>query len=526
MLRTVPSCSTLQPGRRARVWLGLLVLALLALRGWPLVSRPPIAEPLPARTVIMSDTPTAIDSELAPLLHAHPGQTGALVLGDGIDAFAARATTARMAGRSLDLQYFIWHNDLTGRLLANEVHQAAERGVHVRILLDDMNAYGLDPHLLAMDAHPRIELRLYNPIRSRGGIGRILELLRRPLRINHRMHNKAWIADGQVAIVGGRNLGDHYFSAGQSVNFRDLDLLLVGPAVAQASTVFQQYWDSAAAIPMSRLGHGEPVALRHVLARVRRDANRPSARRYLDHTVASASVRRGALSALPLHWSANIQVVADPPLKWQPGSRGDWLVGRLTPIIDSARQQALVISPYFIPGEDGTARLAALTRRGVRVGVVTNSLAATDVHAVHSGYVRYRTRLLHQGVHLYELRAHALATPALLAAGASLHTKAFVIDGQRGFVGSFNVDPRSKNLNTEMGVLFDDAALAQRVREEYQRLSTPALSYQLQLDAAGRVQWVDTSAQGSTVLRREPHASAGARALVRLLGWLPIEPHL
>ena len=517
--------------RRVTAWLVGGALALfVALAGVVLLT----SGPAPSRigpsefAMPLQSTQTEIDRDVSPLLASHPGMTGAVFLADGIDAFAARAISARRAGRSLDLQYFIWHNDLTGRLLASEVLDAAERGVRVRILLDDMNAYGLDPHLLAMDAHPNIALRVYNPFHNREGVARALELLRRLVRINHRMHNKAWIADGRIAIVGGRNIGDRYFEAGAQTNFRDLDLLMFGPAATQASGLFDLYWNSDAAVPIASLGKRTPEALRAVLARVRDDARGRDARKYLDRVAASQLIRDYYQDAIAPHWTSRIEVVADPPLKWGGGDRSQWLVARLAPMISAAHSKALVISPYFIPGEDGTARLAELTRRGVQVGVVTNSLAATDVHAVHSGYAKYRPRLLEHGVRLYELRPYAMTAGRSRARreGASLHTKAFLLDDMRGFVGSFNVDPRSKDLNTEMGVLFDDAVLAAQLRTEYLRLTAPSLSYVPYRTGNGQLRWLDATTTPPVVMTHEPDVGPWPRALVRLVGWLPVEPHL
>ena len=476
----------------------------------------------------MQPAQTEIDRDLSPLLAANPGKTGAIFLPDGVDAFAARAISAQKAGRSLDLQYFIWHNDLAGRLLASEAYDAAERGVRVRILLDDLNSGGLDPHLLAMDSHPNIELRLYNPFRNRESAGRAFELLRRLVSMTHRMHNKAWIADGRMAVVGGRNIGEQYFSAGSEANFRDLDLLLLGPAVQQASAIFDSYWNSSAAVPIATLGTRDPEALRTLLADISRDARGEGAQRYLARVADSQLMRDYYQRALHPHWTAGIQVVADPPVKRSGDNRAEWLVERLTTVISNARSEVLVISPYFVPGEDGTARLAALTARGAHVGVVTNSLAANDVYAVHSGYARYRGRLLGQGVDLYELRENAKvqSEPIFFGKRASLHTKAFVLDGARGFVGSFNVDPRSKNLNTEMGVLFDDPIMASQLRDEYLRLTDPTLSYWVYRNKQGQLRWLDRTQQPHAALEHEPDASRSRRALVRVSGWLPIESQL
>lgn len=517
--------------RRKFRWTLWGLLSLIALAGSSLLIADhltPQATGAPSHALALQPTQTEIDRELAPLLAAHPGQTGVLLVADGLDAFAMRALTARKAGRSLDLQYYLWHDDMTGHLLAREVHAAAQRGVRVRLLLDDLNAEGIDPQLMALDAHPNIELRLYNPFRNRQGPARMLEMVHRVFSLNSRMHNKAWIADGRVAVLGGRNIGEAYFSADAEVNFHDLDLLLFGPAVQQASGVFDAYWNSAAAIPMSALSRKKPEMLRRMLARTDLEALQPGARSYLDRVARAQAVRDYYKRTLRPRWSAGIWVVADPPLKGRDDDHRGWLVHRLAETLGTARRKAFLVSPYFVPGEAGTAALAVLTGKGVEVGVVTNSLAATDVAVVHSGYARYRETLLEHGVHLYEIKARGPDAPAaaLGSSSASLHTKAFTVDDARGFVGSFNMDPRSIVLNTEMGVLFEDPAIAIDVRNEYLRLADPAMSYWVYRDASGNLRWLDRTRTPPTVLRQEPDASAWQRGLVRVLGWLPIESQL
>ena len=456
------------------------------------------------------------------------GKTGALLLPDGLDAYAARAMTAQKAGRSLDLQYYIWNDDLTGHLLAREAHAAAERGVRVRILLDDMNAAGLDPQWMALDVHPNIELRLYNPFRNRSGIERGLELVQRVFSVNHRMHNKAWIADGRVAIIGGRNIGEEYFAADGEVNFRDLDVLLFGPAVAEASAIFDQFWNSSAVVPMAALHEPSGEDLRDALADFDDEALVANARPYLERVAESRSVRDYLRQQLRPVWTDRLQVVSDPPDKRDGDSRDEWLVVDLLDMLRGARAKALLVSPYFVPGDVGTRGLSGLAQAGVEVGVITNSLAANDVPAVHSGYAGYRPLLLDNGVHLYEikLRGRPESAGPMGSSGASLHTKAFVVDDARGFVGSFNLDPRSAALNTEMGVVFDDPALAAGVRDEYLRLSAPESSYWVFLGGNGDVRWLDRAVQPPRVLETEPDAGLFRRALARVLAWLPIESQL
>lgn len=518
--------------KRIAAW-GLFTLALMLLSGWLLADHfTPRAVGAPSRTLPLQAAQTALDREIVPLLAKHAGKTGAILVPDGLDAFAARAISARQAGRSLDLQYYIWHDDLTGHLLGREAWLAAERGVRVRILVDDMNAAGKDVGLLALDAHRNIEVRLYNPFRNRDSVWRMLELVQRIFSVNHRMHNKAWIADGRVAVLGGRNIGEEYFDAASSTNFRDLDVVLFGPAVRQASTIFDDYWNSAAVVPIAALSRRSPRDLGAAVLRVRAEAAGPAARRYLQRVDGSDSVRGYFARQLAPHWSARISVIADPPLKWrQDGARGRWLVDTLEDSVRATRRKALLISPYFVPGDAATQELVGLVRqRQAYVGVITNSLAANDVVAVHAGYRNYRDALLDGGVHLHEIRsqrpAGAGAGTRWGSSGASLHTKAFVIDDRHGFIGSFNLDPRSATLNTEMGVLFDDAGIAAALRDEYLRLSAPEISYLVFRDQAGQLRWLDRSGARPRLHDHEPDSTRLQRLGARVLGWLPIESQL
>lgn len=506
----------------------ILGVVLLVFSGWLLADHlMPQATGAPAHALPVQEAQTALDRELAPLVARHPGQTGVLVVSDGIDAFAARAIAARQAGRSLDLQYYIWDGDLTGRLLAREAWNAAERGVRVRMLLDDINAQGKDNALLALDAHPNIELRLFNPVRNRTGPLRLLEMLQRSLSLNHRMHNKAWIADGRVAVVGGRNIGDQYFDNHAQQNFRDMDALLFGPVVAQASAIFDEFWNSAAAIPIASLHRADDDARDALLDLAQADQASTQAQAYLRRVTTAPSVARYLAQTLSPHWTADVALHSDPPLKWERGDRADWIVHRITAQLRQTRRQALIVSPYFVPGESMTRQLAQKRRQGAYIGIVTNSLASNDVTAVHSGYSRYRPRLLQAGIDLYELRVKAHRPSAMFGrSNASLHTKAYVVDSEQGFIGSFNLDPRSANLNTEMGLLFCHRGIAADVQREYLRLIDPQLSDWVFVDARGDVRWLDRSVAPARIVAVEPNTTLPLRLKARLLGVLPMESQL
>jgi len=506
--------------------LALSLIALLVLSGLLLADHlTPQARGEASHVLPLQPAQTRIDREMSRLQAAHPGQSGVAFLSDGLDAFAARSVITERAGRSLDLQYYIWHDDLIGHLMARALHDAAERGVRVRILLDDMNAQDKDALMMALDEHPNIEIRLYNPFRNREGIWRVVEMVQRVFSVNHRMHNKSWIADGRVAIIGGRNIGEEYFSARPDVNFRDLDLLVAGPAVDEANRIFDDYWNNDAAVPIAALAFHTEAELRLLLRESENEARRKAAVPYLREVAASR--QRAQASKAELHWSSQVQVLSDPPQKHRRDDQSDWLVSAFGRMFEATRHKALLISPYFVPGDEGLAGLQALRSRGVQVGVVTNSLAANDVIAVHGGYMTYRVPLLQAGVQLHELKAHGQATGSGLfgSSGASLHTKALVLDDRLGFVGSFNLDPRSAYLNTEMGVVFDDPLLARQLTKEYLRLASPQQSWWLALDGDGKLRWLQRDGEPHWILR-EPDSGLQQRVSARVISWLPLESQL
>lgn len=417
--------------------------------------------------------------------------------------------------------YYLWHDDHTGRLLLQEVFRAAERGVQVRILLDDVNSRKNDSAYLALNKHPNIELKLFNPSGIRSGrIMRGVEVLLRLFALTRRMHNKAWIADDNIAIVGGRNVGDAYFDAAET-NFRDLDLLLLGPAVQQTSQIFDAFWACEEAKPIDALGSAAEQGNDNLFEGIDPETE------YLNGMGDRGSIAEFIAASNDVHWVERVRVISDPPEKVRGWRRRSWLMKELRPIIQSARECLEIVSPYFIPGKRGSAILLDLIGKGVGVSVLTNSLAATDVAAVHGAYANYRKRLLRNGVKLFELQPFS-RQPAISvfgSKGASLHTKAFTVDEKTGFVGSFNFDPRSVSLNSEMGVLFEDEKLVAGLRDRFQTEIAPEASYRLELKN-NVLHWHGCDEGKLQDYTHEPEAGISRRVLAALVRHLPIESQL
>lgn len=470
---------------------------------------------------------TELDKIIEPLWQENPGKNGLVLLQDNLDAFAIRAVTAKEAGRSLDVQYYIWHDDLTGHLLDLELLRAADRGVRVRMLLDDMNVHGKDSTLAALDMHPNIEIRLFNPTLARAsGFSRGVEMLLRIFSVNRRMHNKAWIADGRVAIVGGRNIGDEYFNASSNTNFFDIDLMISGSAVSEASAIFDDFWNSEAVVPLSALATPPEQAINNLRKFMEQRLSSFDAQPYIEKLHSSSNIKAIYGGFRPVYWSSEVHVYSDPAGKAFGKERFRWLLHDLMSIWKDADKSLELISPYFVPGQDGLEIFQYLRDKGSSVKILTNSLAATDVMLSHSGYVPYRKPLLEAGIQLYELKPFGEPDKSLLgSSGASLHTKAFLVNGTTAFVGSFNFDPRSVRLNTEMGVVFEEPSIVAELEEEFKRRTQDGYSYDVVLKD-GEIEWRDNATSPPTIWEHDPHTGWWQRTITKVMSWLPIESQL
>lgn len=463
---------------------------------------------------------------LAPLesqFAANPGQSGFRLLAVNTDAFLARVALARSARHSLDIQYYIVHDGLTTRLLLAQVLEAAERGVRVRLLIDDTASDASEHHLATLATHPNIEIRLFNPLhlgRLPGGwrnVGRLFNLSQQ----HRRMHNKLWLADSAVAIVGGRNLGDEYFDAQPERYFSDLDVLTIGSVSEQLAQSFDQYWNHYLSKPVNSVRRW-PEPRKADLDRLRHDLTS-----FLDDPQIQASpfvqmqTDTNLRPTLKL-WSeqliwANAQALWDSPSKVLSRNEPDpqlLMATQLMPYFQQAENELILVSAYFVPSQTGVDYLTRRADSGIDIRLLTNSLEATDVPAVHGGYAPYRRELLEHGIRIFELRPdpehHNFPPPWNPAGGssnASLHSKAVVFDRQQTFIGSFNLDPRSVLWNTEVGVVVDSCELAEQVRALAIQGMQPGISYEVRLAPSGKgsgLVWVDERDGRYFVQKYEP----------------------
>nr|WP_209835150.1 phospholipase D family protein [Ruegeria sp. HKCCE3926] len=456
-------------------------------------------------------------------LDRNPGLDGVRPLGNGRAAFAARAILAREATSSIDAQYYIWQDDVTGLMLLDELRAAAERGVRVRLLVDDNGISGLDSLLAELDALPSASVRIFNPFTLRNP--KLLSYVFDFSRLNRRMHNKSMTVDGVATIVGGRNIGDIYFDYGTGTHYLDVDAIAIGPIVEEVSQSFDAYWNSASSYDADLFL--EPPLKQSLQAMA--DAARQTAAGagYQKAIQENELADRIAAHDLKFEWSEVTLFVDDPAKGLGEVKSGDLIVEQLIEFANTSQISLDLVSAYFIPGERGADVLRSLAESGVKVRVLTNSLDATDVMPVHAAYMRYRDDLLNSGVELLELRAlrqehRDRSLPEILAGSASgLHAKVFGSDRERVFIGSYNLDPRSARLNTEMGLMIESPTIAASLAEQ---LNKPEFSYRVELDDNGEIIWLQVEQDGTvTVHTNDPETNGFQRALTVVVRWLPVE---
>ena len=487
-------------------------------------------------SMISDGQETSLGREFKPQLEQHPGKSGVILLGNGRDAFVGRAVLARLAEKSIDVQYYMFHQDTVGRLLIREFIAAADRGVRVRMLIDDMYGEEADDVWSALAMHPNMEVRLYNPF-SRG-YSKNLQFITQAKRVNHRMHSKTYTVDNQASIVGGRNIGDEYFDANKDVAFSDLDAMSIGTVVPEVSIEFDQYWNNRHSYPIGSLLEGvNKVAEAGSLDNLRKELDnfylKPQTLAYRDAVEHSsfANALRNKTAAFSYSEARIIHDSVEKMTKADDNWKEELLISQLAPYIQQAKEEYVLVSPYFVPGKRGADAICKLSEEGVRVRILTNSLASNDVAAVHTGYMRHRKKLLRCGVELYELNEQLKKVEGKLftwlpgLSKSSLHAKTMAMDKKTMFVGSFNFDPRSLNINTEIGIVFHDPEIAVNSSKHFDGyINKVAFRVEL-IDDSLRWTGVDESGK-KVVFDVEPYTGFWKRLSVNLMRILPVDSML
>ncbi len=486
-----------------------------------------------ASYTLLDNAETQLAQDLKPLLEANEGLSGFYTLGEGEGAFVARLRMIKAAQKSVDTQYYIWHDDLTGKAIHNRLLHAADKGVRVRLLLDDLDTAGKEATLHLLDSHPGIEIRVFNPFANRNARG--LDFVTDLSRVNHRMHNKTLTADNQATILGGRNIGDEYFEATEGVAFGDLDIIGVGPVVNEVSAQFDLYWNSQWAYPLSAFREGEAVTKAEL------DDFRQESDAFLETTRGSPyieALKKTNISKLKhigemeYSWGKWMLVYDDPSKVIAKEIKEEThLAPSLFKAFERTQKDLIVISPYFVPGDTLTAYFAEMVARGVRVRILTNALSANDVKIVHAGYMRYREDLIASGVELYEFKptiepktAKQKKSSWTGSSSASLHAKSFVFDERYLFVGSFNLDARSVALNTEMGVYFESPKFAEPIARDFDE-NAIVKAFKVELDDDDLV-WVTRENGKELRFEKEPNTSWWTRFSTGFLSIIVIESQL
>jgi putative cardiolipin synthase len=494
-----------------------------------------------------NDTSLAI--EAARVSGNKPDETVGFLINEGTEAFLARMILLDEAQRSINVQYYVWHADLIGKALFHGLIQAADRGVRVRVLLDDFNVdKEIESILYAMDQHENIEVRLFNPFFSRTSRG--VELVTDSNRINRRMHNKSFTVDNQVTIIGGRNIGNEYFSADEESNFRDIDVLAVGPVVHEISKQFDVYWNSKVVYPVSVFEHNQATVnnLNDVRQQLSSFVKEKQGSKYeldLKDTNLYQLINGETTSTTPLkRFRGNVQVVYDDPEKGMGKTEEEivFLKSLVVPHLTAVTKSFEIVSPYFVPGDKGTEYLTTMVKKGIKVRVITNSLASTDGLMAQSGYSRHRIKLLKGGVELFELKADATTKTSRslrrsTAAKSGLHAKTYIFDRQEVFIGSFNLDQRSANINAEVGVIYQIPEMAQYIAHEAFDIRVNEQTYRVELvieheDVDGidvaqeKVVWIEVKDGKEYRYDTEPGVSGWRRFNEGVFEILPIESQL
>ena len=520
---------------RSKILLALSCSILLSLSACTTLPKQQNIQPEYAYDIDTQQTDLA--KIITPLKQQNPELTGYHVLYDPLEAIAARINLIERAEKTLDLQYYIWDNDKIGSLALYKIIEAADRGVKVRLLIDDNNAGKMEGVYLALDQHPNIEVKLFNPYRFRRlrPIDMVLDLK----RINRRMHNKTFTADNQISLIGGRNMSNQYYNASDSYQFSDVDVMLVGQAVDDITHSFDEYWNHSYAYPVRNIVNHNTYTLRYdgLKEQLTKHYQEITVQNYLDLSNRTHDFDQWLDHNIQLDW-VKAEVVKDAPDKIRARAKKEQHLNfQMVKRLENPEHSVDLISAYFVPQKQGEAKLIELAKDGVQVRVLTNSFKANDVALVHAFYAKYRIDLLKNGVELYEFlpaisednlypnsKEISKQTKVSLKglSRSSLHAKLMALDNKQVFIGSFNFDPRSANLNTEIGVIINSPPLANAVHKTMD-VNLKKYAYKLVLDSQQKINWLKETPQGIVTLRKEPKMKWWQKAGVKIISWLPIE---
>ncbi len=497
----------------------VIAFLLVALTGCTYV---PFDTPRQTSTALPS-TGTQAESVARELTSQNAAAVAMVPLFDGNDALGARLRMIETAERSIDLQTFLIKPDLAGSLIWLALYSAAERGVKIRLLYDDVFTTAKDDEIASLNAHPNVEIRVFNPLsrNSPAAVGFLFDFS----RVNRRMHNKAMITDGSLAIVGGRNIADEYFSIGTKYDFADFDLFVAGQPVKELSRAFDTYWNDQWSLPLAVFDKGDDTALQEAYEEFQ-DRTLSEEISIYDRAVSSkylAQLRSGQAQ----YYAGTARVVVDDVRKLRtPPGTGPFTVGdTFYQTLKRARQNVTVVTPYFIPENYGAVVFEELVQRGVEVTILTNSLASTNHTYTHGHYARYRKRLIESGVHFAEVRADSALIVEGTDAPLTMHSKLAIVDDRLLFVGSANVDPRSIRQNSEVGMVIHSPDLAKEISKQLDA-ALPEYTYSLSQSKRGGTMWEYNGSTEKAVYQSEPAASFWRRLVATVSGWLPIEQQL
>ena len=486
--------------------------------------------PKPETTVMTDTDDTHFGKQIAGLAEQHPGEAGFYPLSDGIDALASRLLMALRAERTIDAQYYLIKNDIVSHAFLNALLDAADRGVRVRLLVDDFLLGGFDTGMAALDSHPNFELRIFNPFANRSM--RFMDGVTSFSRINRRMHNKSFTVDNQITIIGGRNIADEYFGAREDAKFGDLDVVGIGPIVDEISNMFDSYWNHERASPIAAFAKmpDDPAA---ELVKLR--AGLAESRRQVGTTKYAAAVKDKVLEYVETDdklfiWAPYTMAVDSPDKIFK--SKAESVASIKTPLRESllsATSEVIIVSAYFVPRKAGIEVLTKLQESGVNITILTNSLASTNQATVHGGYAPSRKPLLKAGVKIYEVRADAKVPGSEIVSAddskTTLHTKAFIVDRREFFIGSFNFDPRSANINTELGVIIRSPELAM-VSANLLFEALDGQTFEVFLNDKGKLRWRGHENGEEVILKKEPQTSWWKRFTAGFYRIIPMRAHL